>query len=139
MKVLIFQICSEDARSCCETGTLDKRLSDDWHRGDLEQWGPRYLGNCSTKVLTVKSGLEVTLLKKGSDSLGVVTFDIEAEAAGSPKSTERFVISAVVLYIVHSTCTNDRPDHDQVLVWVIQYRRYHWSQWTRNNTADTVL
>merc|ERR1719427_1001069 len=78
------KICSEDAKSCCQTPFLDKSLSDDWHSNSLELWGPSYLGDCAKKNLKLRRGLEVTLQKEGGDSLGVQSFHIEAETADRP-------------------------------------------------------
>ena len=83
------KICSDDLKTCCETGVLDKSFSDDWSRNSLETWKKSDLGGCKDKVLTIKSGLSLTLNKKGSTVLGVTSLFVEAEATSIPNPAER--------------------------------------------------
>jgi len=87
------KICSDDKKTCCETPVLKATFSDDWSKNDLETWGRSYLGkNCKEQKFKIRKGLEVTLNKKGKDTLGVTSLFVEAETISKDKKieTERF-------------------------------------------------
>jgi len=87
------KVCSDDGKTCCTTPPLKKSFSDDWSSNDLEQWNQDYLGPCKNKTLKIKRGLDVSLVKPGTDTLAVSSFFIEAEGVTKPKggnSPERF-------------------------------------------------
>merc|ERR1712137_1258902 len=64
-------ICNEkSALSCCNTGALDKSLSDDWSKNDKETWEKKRLGACKTTSFDPCKGFDVAIKKKsGKDSL----------------------------------------------------------------------
>jgi len=87
------KICSDDQKTCCTTGVLDKTFSDDWSRGSLETWSRSDLGSCRDKKFTIQSGISLELSKKGSTELEVTSLFVEAEAdtisvPGSKKQTK---------------------------------------------------
>jgi len=86
------KFCSDDKKTCCETPALSATFSDDFSKNDLETWGKKYFGSCKDKVFTIKKGIEVTLNKKGTDTLGVTSLFVEAETLDKDKKieTERF-------------------------------------------------
>merc|ERR1712198_332965 len=67
------KICSDDKKTCCTTPNLDKTARDDWRKNNLESWSRSYLGSCKDMKFKIKNGIEVTLQKKGTDSLGVLS------------------------------------------------------------------
>jgi len=86
------KICSDDKKTCCTTPALKSTFSDDWSKNDLETWGKKYFGPCKDKKFKIKNGLELTLQKKGTDTLGVTSLFVEAETVAKDKTveTERF-------------------------------------------------
>lgn len=88
------KVCSDDQKTCCTTPALKKTFSDDWSPNDLEQWSEDRFGDCRGKKFRIKRGLDVTILKEGSDLLTVTSLFIDAEGvtdgAGAEKSPERF-------------------------------------------------
>lgn len=82
------KICSDDKKDCCETPALSSSFSDDWSKNDLETWTKKYFGPCKDKKFKIKTGLEVTLIKKGTDTLGVTSLFVEAETVQADKKVE---------------------------------------------------
>ncbi|XP_023334575.1 uncharacterized protein LOC111706054 [Eurytemora carolleeae] len=80
------KICADDKKTCCETPVLSSALSDDWSSNDLETWTKKYFGNCIDKKFKIKNGLELTLSKKGVDTLGVTSLFIDATTIGEGKT-----------------------------------------------------
>jgi hypothetical protein len=91
---VIAKICGDDKKTCCETPVLSSAFSDDWSSGDLETWTKKYFGNCIDKKFKIKNGLELTLSKKGSDTMEVKSLFIDAVTIGAgktkPVEIERF-------------------------------------------------
>jgi len=90
------KVCSDEAQktntSCCTTPKLKRSFRDDWSKGDLEKWTEDKLGNCTEILFTIRKGLEITLLKTGSDNLVVssINIDTEGQTGGNRKSVEQF-------------------------------------------------
>jgi hypothetical protein len=83
------KICSDASTTCCTTPPLKKTFSDDWSRNDVEEWGPRCLGDCAGKKFAVEKGLGVTLAKEGADKLEVTSLVVEADS-GEKMIAEKF-------------------------------------------------
>jgi len=82
------KICSDDKKTCCTTPTLSRKTADDWSKNDLETWTSSKFGECKDKKFKIKKGLEVTLMKKGTDTLGVTSLFVEAETLSKNKEIE---------------------------------------------------
>merc|ERR1712055_660357 len=73
-------------------GKLDKRLKDDWSRGDNETWDGKALGKCLTKKFTIRTsftdlgnigGVKGSVNKNGTDNLIITRFNVQTENAGT--------------------------------------------------------
>ena len=42
----LFQICSDDKKTCCTTPALKSSFADDWSKNDLETWTKKHFGPC---------------------------------------------------------------------------------------------
>ena len=65
---------------CCNTGALDKSLSDDWSKNDKETWEKKRLGACMSTSFDPCKGFDVAIKKKsGKDSLKVSNITLELQ------------------------------------------------------------
>jgi len=72
------EICSDLDTVCCRT-KLSSVLSDDWSRNDEEVWRGSDLRKCKDVRYKVGSGVQLTLVKDGTDDLVVNKLKVETE------------------------------------------------------------
>jgi len=87
------EICNEKSSiNCCNTGKLDKSLSDDWSKNDLETWNKKEIGACKTKSFDACKGFDVSIKKgTGKDSLKVSSITLELSDAQNSNNVKKFV------------------------------------------------
>merc|ERR1712180_493698 len=78
----------EKKNACCVTPVLTSTLSDDFSRNDLETWKENKLGGCRGKKFTIKRGLNITVSKKGKDTLKITSLFVDAETVTKDKKKE---------------------------------------------------
>jgi len=75
------KICSKDGKTCCETGKLSSL-----GKNENESYTESKFDKCKNKPIPVQNGtVQVTLNRKGSDSLVVKKLFIEAKSVSSDK------------------------------------------------------
>ena len=80
--IIFFQICGSSG--CCQTDSFKHWATDDWSRGDTEEWGSNYFGECKTKKFDVcLYNLEVTIWKDAGDDLNVKQITLVLEQVGN--------------------------------------------------------
>jgi len=86
-------ICNEkSALKCCNTGALDKSLSDDWSKNDKETWEKKRLGACMSTSFDPCKGFDVAIKKKsGKDSLKVSNITLELQKPNENAPSAKFV------------------------------------------------
>jgi len=90
------EICNQKSSiNCCDTGKLDKSLSDDWSKNDKEVWEKKYLGGCKDKTFDACKGFDVALKKgAGKDSVKVSSITLElTDPKNSNTAKTNFVCS----------------------------------------------
>jgi len=106
-------ICNEkSALSCCNTGALDKSLSDDWSKNDKETWDKKRLGACKTTSFDPCKGFDVAIKKKsGKDSLKVSSITLELQKPTENTPSAKFVCKDYTVgasdTIIKRTCSLD--------------------------------
>jgi len=78
----------EKKKSCCVTPVLTSTLSDDFSKNDLETWKENKLGQCRGKKFTIKRGLNITISKKGKDTLKITSLFVDGQTVTKDKKTE---------------------------------------------------
>jgi len=108
------EICnSKSALTCCDTGKLDAKFSNDWSRNGKDTWKNKDLGPCQTKTWDACRGFDVAVKKKsGKDSLKVNTITLDLADKNNAKQTQKFVCSnynvGATDTVKRSTCTLDK-------------------------------
>merc|ERR1711874_856376 len=89
------EICNKKSSiNCCNTGKLDKSLSDDWSKNDLEVWEKSKVGACKTKTFDACKGFDVAVKKgPGKDSLKVSSITLEVADSQNSNDKKNFVCS----------------------------------------------
>jgi len=89
-------ICNKKSSiDCCNTGNLDKSLSDDWSKNDLETWNKKDIkGTCKAKSFDACKGFDVAIKKgAGKDSLKVKTITMELSDAQNSNNNPKYICS----------------------------------------------
>jgi len=89
------EICNKKSSiNCCNTGKLDKSLSDDWSKNDLEVWEKNKVGGCKNETFDACKGFDVAIKKgPGKDSLKVSSITLEVADTQNNNNKKNFVCS----------------------------------------------
>merc|ERR1712183_925034 len=89
------EICNKKSSiNCCNTGKLDKSLSDDWSKNDLEVWEKNKVGQCKNETFDACKGFDVAIKKgPGKDSLKVSSITLEVADTQNNNNKKNFVCS----------------------------------------------